>query len=136
MKKLNFVSIKGQWKAFMNNQSKEEKYGLLEAELRALISRKDALVSSMSNFAAAVQSHFGFLWTGFYLVEGNELVLGPFQGPVACTKIAFDRESVERPGLVKKQFWSKMYISSLTTLRAVVIRIVKLLFPFWIKEVK
>ena len=75
----------------MNNQSKEEKYVLLEAELRALISRKDALVSSMSNFTAAVQSHFGFLWTGFYLVEGEELVLGPFQGPVACTKISFDK---------------------------------------------
>ena len=75
----------------MNNQSKEEKYVLLEAELRALISRKDPLVSSMSNFTAAVQSHFGFLWTGFYLVEGKELVLGPFQGPVACTKISFDR---------------------------------------------
>ena len=75
----------------MNNQSKEEKYVLLEVELRALISRKDALVSSMSNFTAAVQSHFGFLWTGFYLVEGKELVLGPFQGPVACTKISFDR---------------------------------------------
>ena len=75
----------------MNNQSKEEKYVLLEVELRALISRKDPLVSSMSNFTAAVQSHFGFLWTGFYLVEGKELVLGPFQGPVACTKISFDR---------------------------------------------
>ena len=75
----------------MNNQSKEEKYVLLEIELRALISRKDALVSSMSNFTAAVQSHFGFLWTGFYLVEGKELVLGPFQGPVACTKISFDK---------------------------------------------
>jgi len=75
----------------MNNQSKEEKYVLLEVELRALISRKDALVSSMSNFTAAIQSHFGFLWTGFYLVEGKELVLGPFQGPVACTKISFDR---------------------------------------------
>ena len=75
----------------MNNQSKEEKYVLLEVELRALISRKDALVSSMSNFTAAVQSHFGFLWTGFYLVEGKELVLGPFQGPVACTKISFDK---------------------------------------------
>ena len=74
----------------MNNQSKEEKYVLLEVELRALISSKDSLVSSMSNFTAAVQSHFGFLWTGFYLVEGKELVLGPFQGPVACTKISFD----------------------------------------------
>lgn len=75
----------------MNNQSKEEKYVLLEVELRALISSKDSLVSSMSNFTAAVQSHFGFLWTGFYLVEGKELVLGPFQGPVACTKISFDK---------------------------------------------
>ena len=75
----------------MNNQSKEEKYVLLEVELRALISRKDALGSSMSNFTAAVQSHFGFLWTGFYLVEGKELVLGPFQGPEACTKISFDK---------------------------------------------
>ena len=88
----------------MNNQSKEEKYGLLEAELRALISRKDALVSSMSNFAAAVQSHFGFLWTGFYLVEGKELVLGPFQGPVACTKIAFDRGVCGKAWSNKKTF--------------------------------
>ena len=88
----------------MNNQSKEEKYGLLEAELRALISRKDALVSSMSNFAAAVQSHFGFLWTGFYLVEGNELVLGPFQGPVACTKITFDRGVCGKAWSNKKTF--------------------------------
>ena len=75
----------------MNNQSLEEKYVFLEVELRALISSKDSLVSSMSNFTAAVQSHFGFLWTGFYLVEGKELVLGPFQGPVACTKISFDK---------------------------------------------
>ena len=75
----------------MINQFKEEKYGLLEAELRALISSKDALVSSLSNFTAAVQNHFNFLWAGFYLVEGEELILGPFQGPVACTKIAFDR---------------------------------------------
>lgn len=88
----------------MNNQSKEEKYGLLEAELRALISHKDALVSSMSNFAAVVQSHFGFLWTGFYLVEGKELVLGPFQGPVACTKIAFDRGVCGKAWSNKKTF--------------------------------
>tara|TARA_B100001287_G_scaffold91145_1_gene76371 strand:- start:5839 stop:6306 length:468 start_codon:yes stop_codon:yes gene_type:complete len=74
----------------MNDQAKEEKYVLLEAELRTLISREDALVSSMSNFTAAVQSHFSFLWVGFYLVEGNELILGPFQGTVACTKIAFN----------------------------------------------
>ena len=88
----------------MNNQSKEEKYGLLEVELRGLISRKDALISSLSNFTAAVQSHFGFLWTGFYLVEGKELVLGPFQGPIACTKIAFDRGVCGKSWSNKKTF--------------------------------
>lgn len=86
----------------MNNQSKEEKYVLLAAELRALISLEDALVSSMANFTSAVQNHFGFLWTGFYLVEGKELVLGPFQGPVACTKIAFDRGVCGKAWSLKK----------------------------------
>ncbi|MEQ8523001.1 MAG: GAF domain-containing protein, partial [Vicingaceae bacterium] len=46
------------------------------------------MVSNLSNAAALLQQHLNFHWTGFYLVSGNELVLGPFQGPVACTKIA------------------------------------------------
>tara|TARA_B100000767_G_scaffold273852_1_gene305202 strand:+ start:3645 stop:4112 length:468 start_codon:yes stop_codon:yes gene_type:complete len=75
----------------MNNQLKLEKYSLLEAELKALVSGNDALISSLSNFTAAIQSHFNYLWVGFYLVEDKELILGPFQGPIACTKIAFDR---------------------------------------------
>jgi L-methionine (R)-S-oxide reductase len=45
----------------------------------------------MANMAAVLKTHFNFWWVGFYLVRGNELVLGPFQGPVACTRIAFGK---------------------------------------------
>ena len=89
--KAQFCDHKMEYSGYMNNQSKEKMYIRLEAELRALISREDALISNMSNFTSALQNRFNFLWTGFYIVEGKELILGPFQGPVACTKIPFDK---------------------------------------------
>lgn len=49
------------------------------------------LISNLANVAAALKEVFGWWWVGFYLVKGNELVLGPFQGPIACTRIAFGR---------------------------------------------
>ena len=49
------------------------------------------MIANMANVAAILHEAFGFWWTGFYRVEGNELILGPFQGPVACTRIAFGR---------------------------------------------
>jgi GAF domain-containing protein len=69
------------------HDSKEEKYHALYPQLEALIAPESDLVANLSNIAAALTEVFGWLWTGFYLVKDDELVLGPFQGPVACTRI-------------------------------------------------
>lgn len=76
----------------MNNTiEKEEKYRLLTEQLRALLDGETDQVAMMANVAAAIHAEMGFFWTGFYRVVGNELVLGPFQGPVACMHIGFGR---------------------------------------------
>lgn len=67
--------------------SKEEKYNELLPQIEALIVGEPDLIANMANVAAAIQMATGYLWVGFYLVKGNELVLGPFQGPIACTRI-------------------------------------------------
>lgn len=76
----------------MNNSvNKEEKYRLLTEQLKALLEGETDQVAMMANVAAAIQAEMGFFWTGFYRVVGNELVLGPFQGPIACMHIGFGR---------------------------------------------
>ena len=70
---------------------KEEKYRLLTEQVKALLEGETDLVAMMANVAAAIHSEMGFFWTGFYRVVGNELVLGPFQGPVACMHIGFGK---------------------------------------------
>ena len=67
------------------------KYTSLAPKIKALIDKEIGLVGNLANTSAAIKEEFGFLWVGFYLVEGNELLLGPFQGPVACTRIARGR---------------------------------------------
>ncbi len=67
--------------------SKENQYKSLLPQLRALIAGENDLIANLANISAALKEQFGFLWVGFYLVKGDELVLGPFQGPVACTRI-------------------------------------------------
>jgi GAF domain-containing protein len=67
--------------------TKSEKYEELLPQLRALISEEDDLIANLSNVAAGLKQVFDFFWVGFYLVKGDELILGPFQGPVACTRI-------------------------------------------------
>ena len=74
-----------------NSVNKEEKYRLLTEQLKALLEGETDQVAMMANVAAAIQAEMGFFWTGFYRVVGNELVLGPFQGPVACMHIGFGR---------------------------------------------
>jgi GAF domain-containing protein len=69
------------------NLSKEEKYKALLPQIKALLEGEDDVIANLSNVAAALKSTFNFWWVGFYLVKQNELVLGPFQGPVACTRI-------------------------------------------------
>ena len=67
--------------------SKEEQYQALLPQIKALITGEPDLIANLANTAAALFQQFRWLWVGFYLVKGEELVLGPFQGPVACTRI-------------------------------------------------
>lgn len=67
--------------------NKEEIYKSLIPQIKALITGEDDLVANLANISAALKTAFGHLWIGFYLVKGDELVLGPFQGSIACTRI-------------------------------------------------
>jgi L-methionine (R)-S-oxide reductase len=67
--------------------TKEEQYQALLPQVKGLLEGEPDLVANLANVAAALKEQFGWLWVGFYLVKGEELVLGPFQGPVACTRI-------------------------------------------------
>lgn len=67
--------------------SKEEEYQSLIPQLEGLLSGENDLVANMANVAAALKEQFRWFWVGFYVVKNNELVLAPFQGPVACTRI-------------------------------------------------
>ena len=70
---------------------KEQKYELLYRQAREIVAGEEDVVANMANLAAMIHHTFGFWWTGFYRVVGEELVLGPFQGPIACTRIAYGR---------------------------------------------
>ena len=71
--------------------NKEENYKLLFEQVKALIAGETDEVAIMANVCAAIHEAMGFFWTGFYIVKGEKLVLGPFQGPVACMHIAYGR---------------------------------------------
>ena len=71
--------------------SKADRYALLTRQIEAVVAGEPDLIARMANVASMIHHTFGFWWTGFYRVEGNELILGPFQGPLACTRIAFGR---------------------------------------------
>ena len=70
---------------------KAEKYSLLYKQIAALIEGESDTIANMANIAAMIHHTFAFWWTGFYRVCGEELVLGPFQGPLACSRIAYGR---------------------------------------------
>src|SRR6476620_4379058 len=67
--------------------TKEEQYQSLIPQIEGLLTGETDLVANLANVSAALKEQFGWLWVGFYLVKQDELVLGPFQGPVACTRI-------------------------------------------------
>lgn len=67
--------------------TKEEQYEALLPQIKGLLEGEQDLVANLANIAAALKEQFNWLWVGFYLVKNGELVLGPFQGPVACTRI-------------------------------------------------
>ncbi|MEO8721289.1 MAG: GAF domain-containing protein [Ginsengibacter sp.] len=67
--------------------TKEDQYKSLLPQIKALITGESDLIANMGNITAALKEQFDWLWVGFYLVKNDELVLGPFQGPIACTRI-------------------------------------------------
>lgn len=71
----------------ITSANKEEQYQSLIPQVEALLHGEPDLIANMANVAAALKEQFKWFWVGFYLVKNNELVLGPFQGPVACTRI-------------------------------------------------
>ena len=73
------------------NSTKAEQYEQLLPQLEALTTGETDLIANLSNTMAALKEVFGFFWVGAYLTKEDQLVLGPFQGPVACTRIAFNR---------------------------------------------
>ena len=75
----------------IQSTSKAEKYSELLPQIKALITGETNAVANMANVTAALKTTFNFFWVGFYVVENTTLVLAPFQGPIACTRIAFGK---------------------------------------------
>ncbi len=71
--------------------TRADQYLNLHPQIQSLLAGETDLYANLANIAAAIHDIFGFFWVGFYLVKGDELVLGPFQGPVACTRIPFHK---------------------------------------------
>ena len=71
--------------------TKTEKYQELYKQLQSLLSGEYDQIANMANMAALIHETFGFWWTGFYIVKDEQLVLGPFQGPIACTRIPYGK---------------------------------------------
>ena len=70
---------------------KDERYDLLYRQVVALTEGESDVIANMANMAALIHETFGFWWTGFYIVKEDQLVLGPFQGPIACTRIPYGK---------------------------------------------
>ena len=77
--------------AFSKSAIREQIYEELAPQVDALVSDEPDLIANLANVAAVLKEAFGFFWVGFYLKNGDQLVLGPFQGPLACTRIDFDK---------------------------------------------
>lgn len=71
--------------------SRKEVYDTLLPQIESLITGEPDLTANLANVAAALKQAFGFFWVGFYLAKDGQLVLGPFQGPIACTRIDFNK---------------------------------------------
>ncbi len=70
---------------------KRERYSTLIPQIESLVAGEPDLIANLSNITAALKQTLNFFWVGFYLVKENQLVLGPFQGPIACTRINFGK---------------------------------------------
>jgi GAF domain-containing protein len=76
---------------FISGQTKKEKYDDLLPQIYALTKSESSWIANLANTTAALKETFGLFWVGFYLVSENQLVLGPFQGPIACTRISLGK---------------------------------------------
>ena len=85
---MKFVEIDMAETLFFSSTSKDKRYAELLPQLQALIDSEENAIANMANFCAALKEAFDWFWIGFYMVADEELILGPFQGPVACTRIA------------------------------------------------
>jgi GAF domain-containing protein len=74
-----------------NSTDKQERYNVLLPQLESLVRDETDLIANLSNIVAAIKQTMGFLWVGVYFVKDEQLVLGPFQGPIACTRINYGR---------------------------------------------
>jgi L-methionine (R)-S-oxide reductase len=77
--------------AFSKTSNRSVIYNEIAPQIESLISNEPDVIANLANVAAVLKEAFGFFWVGFYLKKGDELVLGPFQGPIACTRIGFDQ---------------------------------------------
>lgn len=77
--------------AFSKSADRATIYAELVPQVEALLSGETDTIANLANVAAVLKEAFGFFWVGFYIAKDGELVLGPFQGPLACTRIAFDK---------------------------------------------
>lgn len=75
----------------ISDGDKDQKYSVLYDQIKALVECEEDIIADMANISSMIQQTFGFWWTGFYRVCGDELVLGPFQGPLACSRIRFGK---------------------------------------------
>lgn len=76
---------------FSNTTDRKTLYGEIVPQIEALVDGETDLIANLANIAAVLKEAFGFFWIGFYLKKDGQLVLGPFQGPLACTRIDFDK---------------------------------------------
>ena len=75
----------------ISDGNKNDRYSVLYSQIRSLLDSESDQIANMANVSSMIHHTFGFWWTGFYIVKENQLVLGPFQGPVACTRIGFGK---------------------------------------------
>ena len=85
--------------------NKADKYQDLYKQIEAIVSDESDMIANMANTAALIHESFGFWWTGFYIVKDEQLVLGPFQGPVACTRIPYGKGVCGTAWKRKERHW-------------------------------
>lgn len=75
----------------ISDGNKNDRYSVLYSQIRSLLDSESDLIANMANVSSMIHQTFGFWWTGFYIVKDGQLVLGPFQGPLACTRINYGK---------------------------------------------